>query len=69
MGNNDVCIEDNHRDLYELMGTTEYMKENLQKLVSINQSNHFQDSLVKDHPMEETSIVQPIKDPKGKQLE
>ena len=69
MGKNDVCIEDNHRDLHELMGTIGYTKEDRQKLVSMNQRSHFQDSPVRDHPMEETSVVQPEKDPKGKQLE
>ena len=52
MGNHNVRIEDNHRDLHELMGTIGYMEEDLQKLVNMNQSSHFHDSPVRDQPME-----------------
>ena len=69
MGNHDARIEDNHIDLHELMGTIGYMKEDLQNLVNMNQSSHFQDSPVREQPMEETSVVQPVKDTKGKQQE
>ena len=44
MGNHDARIEDNHRDLHELMGTIGYMKEDLHKLVNMNQRSHIQDS-------------------------
>ena len=67
MGNHNARIEDNHRDLHELMGTIGYIKGALQKLVNMNQSIHFQDSPVRDKPMEEHSVVQSGKDPKGKQ--
>ena len=33
MENHDARIEDNHRGIYELMGTIGYMKEDLHKLV------------------------------------
>ena len=69
MGNCDIRIEDNHIYVHEIMGTIGYMKEDLQKLVNMNQSIHLQDSPVRDQPMEETSIVHHVKDPKGKQLE
>ena len=69
LGNHDARIEDNHRYLHELMGIIGYMKEDLHKLVNMNQSNHFQDSPIRDQPLEETSVVQPVKDPKGKQWE
>ena len=52
MGNHDYRIEDNHRDLYELMGTIGYMKEDLHKLVSMNHCSHYQTSPARDHPME-----------------
>lgn len=67
MENHDTRIEENHRDFHELMSTIGYMKEDLQKLVNMNQSSHFQDSPVRDQPMKETSVVQLVKDPKGKQ--
>ena len=66
MGNHDTQIEDNQKYLHELMGIIGYMKEDLQKMVNMNQSSHFQDSPVRDQSMEETSVVQPVKDPKGK---
>ena len=67
MGNHDDQIEDNHGYLHELMGTIGYMKEDLQKLVNMNQSIYFHESPVRDWEMEETSVVQSVKDPKGKQ--
>ena len=36
MGNHDSRIEDNHKDLHELMGTVDNIKEDVQKLVNIN---------------------------------
>ena len=66
MGNHNARIDDNHIYLHKLMGTVGYMKEDLQKLVNMNQSSHFQDSPVRDHLMEETSVAQPTKDPKEK---
>ena len=69
MGNHDAQIEDNHIYFHELMGTIGYMKEDLQKLVNMNQSSHFQESPIKDQPMEEASVVQLVKDPKGNRQE
>ena len=67
MGNHDARIEDNHRDLYELMGTIGYIKEDLQKLVNMNQCSHCQNSPARDHPMEDISVAQPVKSPGEKQ--
>ena len=63
MENHDARIEDNHWDLHELMRSVYYIKEYLQKLVNMNQISHFQDSPARDHPMEETSLMQPIEEP------
>ena len=60
-------IEDNHRDLYEIMGIMGYMKEDLRKLVNMNQSSHMHDYPSSDQAMEEASVVQPVMDTKGKQ--
>ena len=57
MGNHDARIEDNHRVFHELLGTIGYMKEDLQKLVNMNQRSHIQDSPIRDQTMEETSVV------------
>ena len=61
-------IEENHQDLYDLMGTISY-KDDLQKLVNMNQSSHIQDYPSRDQAMEEASMMQPVKDTKGKQQE
>ena len=63
MGNHEARTEDNHRDIYELMGTIGYMKKDLHKLVGMNQCSHYQTSPARDHPMEETLISQPEKSP------
>ena len=36
MGNHDSIIEDNHKDIHDLMGTVDKIKEDVQKLVNIN---------------------------------
>ena len=36
MGNHDSRIEDNHKDLHELMGTIDNIKEDVQNMVNIN---------------------------------
>lgn len=58
MVNHGTRIEDNHRDLYELMGTIGYMKKDLHELVSMNQCSHCQTSPVRDHPTEENLVAQ-----------
>ena len=66
MGNHDARTEDNHRYIYELMGTIGYMKEDLHKLVNMNQCSHYKISPARDHSMEETSVSQPEKAPRDK---
>ena len=66
MGNHDSRIEDNHRDLHELMGTVENIKEDVQKLINMNQCSHCQDSPAKDHPMEKNSVMKHIYEPSDK---
>ena len=67
--NQDTRIEDNHRDLYEIMGNIGYMKDDLKKLVNMNQGNFIQDNQNRDQAMEEASVEQPVKEQKGKQQE
>ena len=62
MGKHDARIEDNRRDIYDLMGTIGYMKEELHKLVNMNQCSQCQISPARVHPME-TSVVHPRKAP------
>ena len=69
MGNHDARIEDNNRDMHDLVGTISYMKEDLRKLANMNQRSHIHDSLIWDQEIEETSIVYPVKDGKEKQWE
>ena len=37
--NKDTHIEDNHRDLYEIMGNIGYVKDDLKNLVNMNQGS------------------------------
>ena len=60
MGNQDSKLEYNHKDLYELMGTIDNIKKYVENPVNMNQCSHFQDSPARDHPMEETLVVQPV---------
>ena len=67
--NQDAQIEDNHRDLYEIMGNIGYMKDDMKKLVNMNQGSYIKDNQNIDQAMEEASMEQPVKDQKGKQEE
>ena len=69
MGNHDARIEDNNRDMHDLVGTISYMKEDLRKLANMNQRSHIHDSSIRYQAMEEASVVHPVKDPKGKKRE
>ena len=66
VGCHDTRNVDNHRDLCEIMGTIDTIKDEMHKLVNMNQWSHCQDSSVRDHPMEETSVVQPVLEPDEK---
>ena len=64
--NQDSRIEDNHRDLYEVMGNISYMKDDLKKLVNMNHGSFIQYYQKRDQSMEEASMEQPINEQKGK---
>ena len=67
MGSHDSRINDNDRDLQKLMGTIDIIKEEVQKLTSMNQCSHCQETPAHaDHPMEETSVVQSVHGLEGK---
>ena len=66
MGCHESRIDDNDRDLCEFVGTVDFIKEEVQKLTSMNQCSHCQETPVQDHPMEETSVVQPVYRPGDK---
>ena len=66
MGFHDSMIDDNDRDLRELMGTIYFIKEEVHKLTNMNHCIHCQETPTQDHPMEETSVVHPIHGPGGK---
>ena len=51
------------------MGNLGYMKDDLKKLVNMNQSSFIQDNQNRDQAMEEASVEQTVKDQKGKQKE
>ena len=60
MGLHESRIYDNDHDLCELMGIVDLIKEEVQKLESMNHCSHCQETPAQDHPMEETYIVQPV---------
>ena len=57
MGCHESRIDDNDRDLRELMGTIYFIKEEVHKLTNMNHSIHYQETPTQGHPMEETSVV------------
>ena len=65
----DSRIEDNHRDLYEVMGKIGYMKDDLKKLVDMSQGSYIHDNMNKYHAMEEATVEHSIKDKRGKEKE
>ena len=66
MGCHESRIDDNYRDLRELMGAIYFIKEEVHKLTNMNHCIHCQETPTQDHPMEETSIVQLVHGPRGK---
>ena len=54
-------IDDNTRDLHELMEKVDYLKEDVQKLTKMAESSHCQES-PGDHMMEEPSVGKPTID-------
>ena len=67
MGCHESRIGDNDQDLRELMGTMDIIKEEVQKLTSMNQCSHCQETPAHvDHPTEETSVIQLVRGLEGK---
>ena len=64
ISNHDSRIDDSERNLKKIMGKVDKLQEDLQHLVSMNQgSQALETPTVAAHPMEEESIVQPMKHP------
>ena len=64
INNHDSRIDDTRSNLREMMGKVDRIQENLQCLVSMNQgSKAFETPVVAAHPMEEESVVHPMKPP------
>ena len=51
-------IEDNIRDLHELMEKVDYIKEDVQKLTKMTEGSHCNETL-EDHQMEDPSVGKP----------
>ena len=60
MGYHESIINDNDRELRELMGIVDIIKKEVKKLANMNYCSHCQENPTQDHPMEETSVVQPV---------
>ena len=64
ISNHDSKIGDTESNLKEIMGKVDRIQEDLQRLVSMNQgSKAFETPAIAAHPMEEESVVQPMKHP------
>ena len=62
--NHDSKIDDTESNLREIMGKVDRIQEDLQHLVSMNQgSKALETPAAATHPMEEESVVQPMKHP------
>ena len=65
ISNHDARIDDNESNLGEMMGKVDRIQEDLQCLIIMNQcSKAFETPAAAAHPMEEESVVQPVK-PRG----
>ena len=60
MGCHESRIDDNDRDSGDLMGTIDFIKEEVQKLTSMNHYSHCQETPSKYHPIEENLVVHPF---------
>ena len=64
ISNHDSRIDDIESNLREMTGKVDRIQEDLQRLVSMNQcSKALKTPAATSHPMEEESIVQPMKHP------
>ena len=62
ISNHDARIDDNESNLREMMGKVDRIKEDLQRLINMNQcSKALETPAAAAHPMEEESVVQPMK--------
>ena len=62
ISNHDARIDDNESNLREMMGKVDRIQENLQCLISMNQcSKALETPATATHPMEEESVVHPLK--------
>ena len=64
ISNHDSRIDDTESNLREIMGKVDKIQEDLQRLISMNQcSKAVKTPVAAAHPMEEESVVQPMKHP------
>ena len=64
ISNHDSRINDTESNLREIMGKVDRIQEDLQRLVSMNQgSKALETPAAATRPMEEESVVQPMKHP------
>ena len=65
ISNHGARIDDNERNLREIMGKVDRIQEDLQRLINMNQGSKVnKTTIIAAHPMEEESVVQPMK-PRG----
>ena len=68
IGCHDSRIEDHNRDLKEMMGKVDIIKDEVLKFARMNQCTHFQESPGDEAcPMEEVYVTQPV-GPSGKKV-
>ena len=62
ISNHDSRIDDTEMNLKEIMGKVDLIQEDLQRLVNMNQGSQANENpATTTHPMEEESVVQPLK--------
>ena len=60
INNHDTWIDDNERNLREIMGKVERIQEDLQRLITMKQGSRVNGAIAAaEHPMEEESVVHP----------
>ena len=61
ISNHNSRIDDTEMNLKEMMGKVDIIQEDLQRLVSMNQASQARETPEASLPMEEESVVQPMK--------
>ena len=62
ISNHDARIDDNESNLREIMGKVDRIQEDLQRLINMNQGSKVNETpAAATHPMEEESVVQPMR--------